>query len=426
MSIEDLYGLFKQHPLVSTDTRQILDNSIFFALKGERFNGNTFAAEALESGAAYAVIDEAEFKTDHRTILVDDVLEALQQLATYHRKHCKAKIIGLTGSNGKTTTKELLNAVLSQTYDTLATQGNFNNHIGVPLTLLRIAEETEMAIIEMGANHIGEIAALCEIARPEYGYITNFGKAHLEGFGSEEGVVQGKSELYRHIMANNGHLFINADDGKQLELTRDYVKKYGFSRNDPQFTLIKYRSGNSMVGLEVDGVAINSQLPGEYNFDNCAAAVLIGKYFNVPLHDIKAAIEGYIPENNRSQLIHKNGHTIILDAYNANPTSVAAALDNLQAMDGEYKVAVLGDMLELGKTSTLEHESMVNRAQELKLDALYLFGPEYGKTQNHFRKFDQLDDLVASLSRELPQEAVILIKGSRGMALERLVERLWP
>lgn len=424
MDITKLHSLYTKHPIVATDTRKIVPDSLFFALKGPNFNGNAFATEALKKGAAYAVIDEVKYQSGHRTILVDDVLKTLQGLARYHREKSNAKVIGLTGSNGKTTTKELLNAVLSTSYNTLATSGNLNNHIGVPLTLLRITDETELAIIEMGANHVGEIAELCSIAQPDYGYITNFGKAHLEGFGGEAGVIKGKSELYTDIRERGGHIFINADDPIQLRLTADYVKKFGYSQFDRQYYLIKLQEARPMVKLEVENTLIASQLIGEYNFENCAAAVLIGKYFNVPLLEIKKAIEGYIPENNRSQLITKNGLTMIMDAYNANPTSMEAALKNLAGMRNGPRVAILGDMLELGALSIKEHEEIAQLAVDLGLEGVYLFGERFAATQNTLPKFKTLDSLVEALKASLPQKATILIKGSRAMALERIQDFL--
>lgn len=420
-----LHKLFLDHPNISTDTRKITENCIFFALKGANFNGNEFASEALEKGAAYVVIDEEEFKSSDKQILVDDVLKELQKLATYHRLHCKARVVGLTGSNGKTTTKELINAVLSKKYRTIATKGNLNNHIGVPLTLLSIQKDTEIAIIEMGANHQKEIEFLCEIAQPDFGYITNFGKAHLEGFGSKEGVIKGKSELYDYLLSNQKPVFMNADDPIQLEKLGGYIKKFGFSTRDPQYYKISFLGANPFVKLKVENTDINSQLIGSYNFTNCAAAILMGKYFNVPIEDIKLAIEEYVPENNRSQLLEKNGHQIILDAYNANPTSMQAALQNFDAMDAGNKVAFLGDMFELGETAKEEHEHMAKMTEEMNFDSVFLIGENFAGTNSRQKTFKSFDDLSIYLQENpISKKSTILIKGSRGMALERVLDLL--
>ncbi len=424
MTLEQLHALFLEHPKVSTDTRKIAENSIFFALKGDNFNGNAFVAEALDKGAAYAVIDESEFHIDERTILVDHVLETLQQLATYHRKHCKAKVISLTGSNGKTTTKELIYAVISKKYRTIATQGNLNNHIGVPLTLLSMQEDTEMAIVEMGANHQGEIAMLSNIAQPDFGYITNFGKAHLEGFGGVEGVIKGKSELYQFLMANNRYIFMNADDPIQREKLNGYAKKMGFSTEDHQFYNIQLVQANPFVTLKVEDVDIETQLIGKYNFSNCCAAILMGKYFNVPLTDVKSALESYQPQNNRSQILTKNGFKIVLDAYNANPTSMRAALENFSGMQETHKTVIIGDMFELGETAAEEHQVIADLVQELGFESAYLVGENFFGTQTPLSKYRTFEDLKAHLSSHPLSKGTLLIKGSRGMALERVLDLL--
>jgi UDP-N-acetylmuramoyl-tripeptide--D-alanyl-D-alanine ligase len=424
MTLEQLHALFLEHPHISTDTRKIAENSIFFALKGDNFNGNAFATEALDKGAAYAVIDEPEFHVDERTILVDHVLETLQQLATYHRKHCKAKVISLTGSNGKTTTKELIYAVISKKYRTIATQGNLNNHIGVPLTLLSIQEDTEMAIVEMGANHQGEIAMLSNIAQPDFGYITNFGKAHLEGFGGVEGVIKGKSELYQFLMANNRYIFMNADDPIQREKLNSYAKKMGFSTEDHQFYNIQLVQANPFVTLKVEDVDIETQLIGKYNFSNCCAAILMGKYFNVPLTDVKSALESYQPQNNRSQILTKNGFKIVLDAYNANPTSMRAALENFSGMQETHKTVIIGDMFELGETAAEEHQTIADLVQELGFESAYLVGENFFGTQTPLQKYRTFEDLKAHLSSHPLSKGTLLIKGSRGMALERVLDLL--
>ncbi len=424
MTIQQLHALFLAHPTICTDTRKITDDCLFFALKGPNFNGNKFAKDALEKGAAYAIIDEEGYKTSDKHIVCDDVLETLQQLSTYHRKKSNAKVIALTGSNGKTTTKELINAVLSKKYKTIATKGNLNNHIGVPLTLLSIEKDTEIAIVEMGANHKGEIAFLSSIAQPDFGYITNFGKAHLEGFGSVEGVIQGKSELYDHLMANDNYIFMNADDPIQLEKLGPYIKKMGFSTQDPQYYNIKFIEADPYVVLEVEGNCIESQLIGKYNFPNCCAAILIGKYFNVPLENIKTALASYQPQNNRSQIIQKNGLNIILDAYNANPTSMRAALENFNAMQAENKTLIIGDMFELGKTAVEEHQNIADLAKKLGFNKVYLVGETFFETETTLSKFKSFDDVKAHLSKNPIEKGIVLIKGSRGMALERVLDLL--
>ena len=424
MKIEILHQLFLQFPYACTDTRKIIEKSIFFALKGENFNGNEFAQKALDEGAAYAVVDEEEYAVSNKTILVANVLQTLQELAAYHRNQCKAKIIGLTGSNGKTTTKELISAVLSKKYKTIATKGNLNNHIGVSLTLLSIQDNTELAVVEMGANHLGEIAFLCNLARPDYGYITNFGKAHLEGFGSEEGVIQGKSELYESLMERNCFIFFNADDPVQLKKLGRYNKKSGFSKERSEYYQIKFEGANPFVVMEVAGQIVRSKLIGSYNFTNCCAAVLMGKYFDVAISDIKIALENYSPQNNRSQIIEKNGNQIILDAYNANPTSMRAALENFDKIPGANKVVFLGDMFELGNAATTEHQNIADLAKVLNFKNVYLVGSNFNLTNTPFAKFETFQELKSHLADHLPKDATILIKGSRGMALERIMDLL--
>ena len=423
MKIAELHSIFLEFPKICTDTRKITKDCIFFALKGDNFNGNKFASDAIEKGAKYAIIDEEEYNESDRFILVDNVLETLQQLANYHRNKSTAKVISLTGSNGKTTTKELINIVLSKKYNTIATVGNLNNHIGVPLTLLSIQAETEIAVVEMGANHQKEIEFLCKIAEPDFGYITNFGKAHLEGFGSEEGVIKGKSELYDYILANKQNVFLNADDAIQLEKLGSYIQKFGFSRDKHQFYNIDFLDANPFVKIRVENIEINSKLIGSYNFTNCAAAILMGKYFNVEMADIKDAIESYIPENNRSQIVEKNGHQIILDAYNANPTSMKAALENFDALDGKNKIAFLGDMFELGETASKEHHNISDLADQLGFSDVYLIGENFNEVSTSLKTFKSFEDIAAYLEKNpIENKSNLLIKGSRGMALERLLK----
>ena len=424
MTIEQLHQLFLEFPQVCTDTRKISPNCIFFALKGDNFNGNTYAEQALEKGASYAIVDEEEYAGHDKTILVNNVLKTLQELSQYHRNYCKAKVIGLTGSNGKTTTKELITAVLSRKYKTIATKGNLNNHIGVPLTLLSITPDTEMAIVEMGANHLKEIEFLCKLAMPDFGYITNFGKAHLEGFGSEEGVIKGKSELYDYLTSHDKSIFFNADDPIQKEKLSNVIKKFGYSQNKSEFFKIKLVGADPFVKISVDDIQITTQLVGSYNFTNCCAAILIGKYFNVELDEIKRGIENYIPQNNRSQIINKNGHHIILDAYNANPTSMKAALENFQQLKADHKIAFLGDMFELGKMAEKEHQEISNIATNMKFDHVFLIGENFFKTKSDLRKFKSFDHLRETFNNKTLKNATILIKGSRGMALERILDLL--
>ncbi|WP_350290971.1 UDP-N-acetylmuramoyl-tripeptide--D-alanyl-D-alanine ligase [uncultured Croceitalea sp.] len=424
MNLTKLHKLFLQFPTISTDTRKISADCLFFALKGPNFNGNKFAEDAIRAGAAYAIVDEKVYNTSENTILVENVLDTLQKLAVYHRNYSKAKVISLTGSNGKTTTKELINAVLSKKYKTIATKGNLNNHIGVPLTLLSIKEDTEIAIVEMGANHQGEIAFLSGLAQPDFGYITNFGKAHLEGFGGIEGVIKGKSELYDYLIQNNRYVFFNADDAIQKEKLASYIKKMGFSENDHQYYNIELIGSLPFVTLKFDDVLIETQLIGKYNFPNCCAAIIMGKYFNVPLNQIKGAIESYAPDNNRSQLLEKKGHHIILDAYNANPTSMIAALENFNGMNANHKVLFLGDMFELGVTSAKEHQAIADFADKLEFPNVFLVGENFFATKTNFKKFKNFEELENFLAELDLAKSTMLIKGSRGMALERILELL--
>jgi UDP-N-acetylmuramoyl-tripeptide--D-alanyl-D-alanine ligase len=424
MTLTQLHELFLKHPKAFTDTRKIKKDGIFFALKGPSFNGNKFAEQALEKGVSFAVIDEKAYAKDKRFILVDNVLETLQKLAIYHRNFSKAKVIGLTGSNGKTTTKELINEVLSKKYKTIATKGNLNNHIGVPLTLLTIKEDTEFAIIEMGANHQGEIAFLSGLCQPDYGYITNFGKAHLEGFGGVEGVIKGKSELYKYLTSNDNYVFLNADDAIQKEKLSTYVKKFGFSITNHEYYKIELVQVNPFVEIKLENLHIKTHLIGTYNFPNCCAAILMGKYFNVSIANIKEALEGYIPENNRSQLIEKNSHKITLDAYNANPTSMEAALESFKTSTTENKVLFLGDMFELGDEAESEHQHIADLALRLQFSEVFLVGENFMKVQTSYKQFESFNNLQSYLEKNQLPPCHILIKGSRGMAMERILDVL--
>ena len=427
ITITTLHSLFLNCSSVSTDTRKIEKDCLFVALKGENFDANTFAKEALEKGAKYVIIDNPNYQIDERTLLVKDSLIALQELAKYHRAYLGLPIIALTGSNGKTTTKELIHAVLSKKYKTLATIGNLNNHIGVPLTLLRFTKETEIGIVEMGANHQKEIEFLCEIAQPDYGYITNFGKAHLEGFGGDEGVIKGKSEMYDYLRNNKNFVFINLDDAIQKEKTTG-IKQFSFGLNESNVDVkIDKIEANPMVKITYNNKAINSHLIGIYNANNINAAITIGNYFKVSDEQIKEAIENYIPENNRSQLIQKNGNEIILDAYNANPSSMSAAITNFIQLENNHKIAVLGDMFELGEESLFEHKKIIDLLISETNITTYFIGKDFYTNQvqnSHIKFFENFEQFAAFLNVNQPKESIILIKGSRGMSLERTLELL--
>ncbi|MEH6748337.1 MAG: UDP-N-acetylmuramoyl-tripeptide--D-alanyl-D-alanine ligase [Maribacter arcticus] len=425
MNVQDLHSIFLEFPSVNTDTRKIKKNDIFFALKGDNFNGNTYAQRAINNGASYVIIDQKEYYINDKTILVEDTLVMLQKLANYHRNFCSAKVISLTGSNGKTTTKELIHAVLARKYKTIATVGNLNNHIGVPLTLLSILPNTEIAIIEMGANHQKEIQFLCEIAEPDFGFITNFGKAHLEGFGGVEGVIKGKSELYEYLIKNKKTIFLNADDSIQLDKLKNYTKKYGFSSVNPKYYKIELEEAQPFVIIKVEDTVIKSNLIGAYNFHNCCAAIIIGKFFNVELPEIKTALEKYTPENNRSQIIKKNGHYIILDAYNANPSSMKVAIENFNSLEKTNKVLILGDMFELGNSAEEEHQAITDLTKTLQFENVLFVGENFYRTQTSSIKLKNFEELKSHLSQNnLQANSTILIKGSRGMALERVLDCL--
>lgn len=425
-SIPEIYKLLEDCEMqFSTDTRNISEGGIFFALKGANFNGNKYAVEALKKGAAYALVDQAEYAKHKDTILVDNVQQCLQDLANYHRRKLDTPIIGITGSNGKTTTKELLQSVLSQKYNVLATLGNFNNHLGVPFTLLRLRPHHELAIVEMGANHQKEIAALCKIAEPNFAYITNFGKAHLEGFGGVEGVIKGKSELYDYMAQSGGICFVNSQDPIQVAKTQNLKRiTFGEENSDYHVTL---EGSEPFVKGTFAGSSFSSHLSGDYNFSNICAAATAGNYFELSQEQIVKGIEEYIPENNRSQWVEKGASRILLDAYNANPSSMGHALSNFSEMPGNglRKVAVLGDMFELGEYSKEEHKKVIEQCLNANIDEVHFLGNEFAAHQKTFGQdklsFHEDFETFADLFK-IAAPSLILIKGSRGMRLERALD----
>lgn len=424
MKIGDIHQYFLDSRGVSTDTRDNLENKLFFALKGENFDGNQFAQKAINAGADYAVVDDKTLPDSAQFIVVEDVLITLQDLATFHRQFLKTPIISITGSNGKTTTKELISAVLSTSYEVVYTQGNLNNHIGVPLTLLSLKESTEIGVVEMGANHQGEIAKLSQIAQPDYGYITNFGKAHLEGFGGVEGVIKGKSELYDYLRSHDKQIFINADDSLEVKQSKG-GNIISYSKNKGEDCQVIFKELDPYVCMEYKDLEIRSQLLGDYNAKNIAAAICIGQYFKVPSLKMKEAIENYKPDNNRSQIIEKNTNKIILDAYNANPTSMCLAIQNFEKFPAPKRVAVLGDMFEIGKTALKEHQNIVDLLESSTIDQAFVCGEMFAQTKTQrvkaFKSFDELKDKIAQYTFN---NTTFLIKGSRGMAMERLMDIL--
>jgi UDP-N-acetylmuramoyl-tripeptide--D-alanyl-D-alanine ligase len=408
---------------------------LFFALKGDNFNANEFALSALENGCVYAVVDEAKFAIDDRFILVDNVLESLQELAAYHRKQLKTKIIGITGTNGKTTTKELIAAVLKEKYSILYTQGNLNNHIGVPLTLLQLKPEHQLAIIEMGANHPGEIKTLCDIACPDYGIITNVGKAHLEGFGSLEGVMKTKAELYESISAFGKLIFINSGNPLLVQMATasglnvpDKRVEYSITNKETEyFGEVTDCSPFLQMNYEVKGkdkVKIKTQLIGAYNAENILAAVTIGSYFGLTDKEIKSGLENYVPQNNRSQLTVTDRNKLVIDTYNANPTSMAAAILNFAQMDVDQKTLILGDMLELGDQSPTEHQNIVDLLQQYHFKNVLLVGRYFMNTRNLYLNFENVTELIDFVNKKPLINNYILIKGSRGIKLEKVLPLL--
>lgn len=429
MKINELYEIFQQYPVVTTDSRNVPVNAIYFALKGDNFDGNAFAAQALEKGASYAVIDNKDFYSNERTILVEHVLSMLQDLARFHRRKLGIPIIAITGTNGKTTTKELTRSVLAEKYNVLATQGNLNNHIGVPLTLLSMTVNTQVGIIEMGANHPLEIAQLCNIAEPNVGLITNIGKAHLEGFGGFQGVIKTKKELYDFLIANQGKIFYNSDNDLLSGLLETYSGKISYGTHTATLTGTII-SSNPFLKVEIksgkDVIKVNSNLVGGYNLENILAASTVGLNFSVPLSSIKTAIEAYSPSNNRSQLTNTGKNKLLLDCYNANPSSTEAAIINFSGIDEQHKVIILGDMLELGEDSVKEHLHILELLKEQKSTQVFVVGSYYKTLAEPFgyKAFLHVTELCDWLTQHPMEQSFILIKGSRGIQLEKVVSLL--
>jgi UDP-N-acetylmuramoyl-tripeptide--D-alanyl-D-alanine ligase len=421
MNIEQFYPLFLQSEKVTIDSRKIGKNDIFFAFSGENFNAATLAEKAIENGALAVIVEQEDFENkDNNIFYVPSTLDFLQELAIHHRNQLQIPIIGLTGSNGKTTTKEIIHAVLSEKFNVQYTFGNLNNHIGVPLTILSIKPEHEIAVIEMGANHQKEIELLCAISLPDYGYITNFGKAHLEGFGGFEGVIKGKSELYDYLKKNQKTIIVNENDPIQVEKTENYIPKITFGKNNSDYQFELFSEGN-FVGLKYKEVKAVSKLTGEYNFTNLCAAASLGLHFGINFEKIKHAIENYTPTNMRSQVVKKEGKTLVLDTYNANPSSMTASLHNFITFEGS-KTIIIGDMLELGEESEKEHQNILKLAQELGFNEIITVGKNFKSVNFSSESFENTAELIEYLKLNKIQSENILLKGSRGVALEKSIE----
>lgn len=439
MELSELYKLYQQHPLITTDSRDCPEGSIFFALKGESFDGNRFAKAALEKGCAYAVIDEREFAEEGngRLILVDNVLTTFKKLAREHRRRFDIPVIGITGTNGKTTTKELIAAVLGEKYNVMYTRGNFNNDVGVPKTLFSLRPEHEIAVVEMGASHPGDIKALVDYVEPTCGLITNVGRAHLQGFGSFEGVKRTKGELYDFLESHNGLLFLNESNPDLMEMAaqRDFGRIISYGRDEggnvegevidcSPFLNFRWRQHLHAGQMPANAYEVETHLIGAYNLDNMLAAIAVGLHFGVSPAQINHALGHYIPSNNRSQLETTEHNRLIVDAYNANPSSMAAAIDNFKLMKAERKMAILGDMLELGAVSDEEHQKTVDALAAAGIKEVWLVGEEFGKTHTAFRKFKNVDEVKAAIAAHRPEDYYILIKGSNDIHLSQLPELL--
>jgi UDP-N-acetylmuramoyl-tripeptide--D-alanyl-D-alanine ligase len=427
MSIEELYDLYLQSGSVSTDTRQITPGSVFFALRGPRYNANEFAAEALAAGARLAVVDEERFAVDNRYVLVDDCLTTLQHLARHHRSKLSIPVLGLTGSNGKTTSKELVHAVLSKKFKVLATKGNLNNHIGVPTTVLSIANDIQIAVVEMGANHLGEIAALCAIANPTHGFITNIGKAHIGTFGGFENIIRAKSELYHHLLLNEGTVFINSENYILANMAKRFSNPVMYPAKGDYYHCVMVGSDPFLCLRAENGEQVETQLTGAYNFENAAAALCIGKFFGVDPVKANQALRDYGPSNMRSQIVQKGTNTIILDAYNANPSSMTAAVENLASMKAATKVLILGDMFELEEEAQKEHAAIGRLIRERGFQDVLLCGELFASAKSELpsgKYFKTRDELATFLKANPFSMATILVKASRGMGLEKVVDLL--
>jgi len=418
MEIKEIYSLFQEYSTICTDSRKITKGAIFISLKGGNFNGNKYALKAIQDGCSYAIVDEKEYDVHQNTILVKNALKTLQDLATYHRSQLNIPVIGITGTNGKTTSKELINAVLSSELSCYATKGNLNNHIGVPLSVLEINKQHEIGIIEMGANHQKEIDFLCNIAQPTYGVITNIGSAHLEGFGNLNGVINTKKELYEFIKHNKGHLFVNAEDELLLSLSKG-ISQITYGTSGDIFGLIN--DITPLLSIKYNNEIINSHLIGDFQFDNILLAICIGNYFNVSNENIKKSIENYIPTNNRSQIVKTKINTLILDAYNANPSSMKAMLNSFADQQYKNKLCILGDMLELGQESNKEHLDIIKLTNQLELDCIFVGEIFHSLTKNSFKN---KRELVKYIQENNIHKKTILLKGSRGIGLEQLIENL--
>jgi UDP-N-acetylmuramoyl-tripeptide--D-alanyl-D-alanine ligase len=425
MQIEQLYQLYLKHPSVQTDTRKLKPGDLYFALKGEQFNGNRFSLEALEKGAVAAIVDEEVGQENPSIIRVEDVLQTLQDLAKYHRLQLNIPFLAITGSNGKTTTKELVHAVLSSHYKTSTTEGNLNNHIGIPLTILKVPNDAEIAVIEMGANHQKEIASYCTYTLPTHGLINNVGKAHLEGFGGIEGVKKGKGELYDYIRNSGGTIFINTDFEYLAEMSKGISNMISYGSANAT-TTGKIKQTDPFLSVEITSlhqpVLLHTQLVGDYNLPNVLAAVSIGNYFKVPFEKIKSAIENYTPSNSRSQLIVRDRNKIILDAYNANPSSMKAAIENFANMKGENKIVMLGAMAELGEESQAEHRNIISLLQKYHWDFVSLVGGDFLKIDHPYQQFENSSEAAQWFKSQEFANKHILIKGSRSMKMEKILE----
>ena len=444
MDIKELYKLYQQHPCITTDSRNCPEGSIFLALKGASFNGNQFAQAALEKGCSYAIVDEKEFQTDSRIILVDDCLQTYKDLAREHRRQFEIPVIGITGTNGKTTTKELIRAVLAECYNVMATEGNFNNDVGVPKTLFRLSEEHDIAVVEMGASHPGDIKTLVETAEPNCGLITNVGRAHLLGFGSFEGVCKTKGELYDFLLAHNSPIFVNRDNkfltemiSQRLTTKSEKPDIYYYGQSNHSDILIKgevvscapflkfrWREQDHETGYVGEWMEVQTHLIGAYNIDNMLAAITIGYVNNVPFEQINHALESYVPQNNRSQMTVTATNHLVVDAYNANPTSMKAAIDNFKLMEVSPKMAIIGQMGELGDVSDEEHQKVVEMLTEAHFDQVWLVGENYDKIACNFRKFKNVEEVKEALHTSPITNYYIFIKGSNSNKLFQLPELL--